>query len=50
MTWEQPTVVAPANMAFSRADMKTLIIANLCGWTVNTASVAAPGLGLRYPL
>lgn len=47
--WEQLTLVAPTNIAFGGADMKTLIIANLCGWTVNISPVAVPGLKLRYP-
>jgi gluconolactonase len=48
--WEQMTVIAPTNIAFGGPDLKTLIIANLCGWTVNISPVAVPGLKLRYPL
>jgi len=41
--------VAPTNIAFGGADMKTLIIASLCGWSIHTAPMPAPGLKLRYP-
>src|SRR6185503_5989105 len=32
--WEQLILVAPTNIAFGGADMKTLLIANLCGWNL----------------
>jgi gluconolactonase len=47
--WEQLMLVAPTNIAFGGADMKTLIIASLCGWSVNTAPMDVPGLRVRYP-
>lgn len=47
--WEQLMLVAPTNIAFGDADMKTLIIASLCGWSVHTAPMAVPGLKLHYP-
>jgi gluconolactonase len=47
--WEQLKLAAPTNIAFGGADMKTLIIASLCGWAVHTAPMAAPGLPVRYP-
>lgn len=47
--WEQLMLVAPTNIAFGGSDMKTLIIASLCGWSVHTAPMAAPGLPVRYP-
>ncbi len=47
--WEQLQLVAPTNIAFGGADMKTLIIASLCGWSIHTAPMPAPGLKLRYP-
>jgi gluconolactonase len=47
--WEQLMLVAPTNIAFGGADMKTLIIASLCGWSVHTASMPVAGLRLRYP-
>ena len=37
------------NIAFGGPDMKTLIIASLCGWSVHTARLDVPGLPLRYP-
>ena len=47
--WEQLMLVAPTNIAFGDPDMKTLIIASLCGWSVHMAPMAVPGLKLRYP-
>ncbi len=47
--WEQLNLVAPTNIAFGGSDMKTLIIAGLCGWSVHTAPMSVPGLKLRYP-
>ena len=47
--WEQLYLVAPTNIAFGGPDMKTLLIASLCGWAVHTAPMAAPGLKLCYP-
>jgi len=47
--WEQLELVAPTNVAFGGKDMKTLIIASLCGWSVHTARVDVPGLPVRYP-
>ena len=47
--WEQLSLVAPTNIAFGGADMKTLIVASLCGWSVHTAPMPVPGLKLRYP-
>lgn len=47
--WEQLMLIAPTNIAFGGADMKTLIIASVCGWSVHTAPVAIPGLPVRYP-
>lgn len=47
--WEQLMLVAPTNIAFGGPDMKTLIIASLCGWSVHVAAMATPGLRLRYP-
>ncbi|MBX3582400.1 MAG: SMP-30/gluconolactonase/LRE family protein [Rhizobiaceae bacterium] len=47
--WEQLMLVAPTNIAFGGPDMKTLIIASLCGWSVHTAPVPVAGLPVRYP-
>jgi gluconolactonase len=47
--WEQLMLVAPTNIAFGGADMRTLIIASLCGWSVHTAPMDIAGLKLRYP-
>ncbi|MDQ3560447.1 MAG: SMP-30/gluconolactonase/LRE family protein, partial [Pseudomonadota bacterium] len=48
--WEQLKLLAPTNIAFGGPDMRSLIIASLCGWSVHTAPVAVPGLPLRYPV
>ena len=47
--WEQLMLVAPTNIAFGGSDMKTLIVASLCGWSVHTAPMAVRGLPVRYP-
>jgi gluconolactonase len=47
--WEQLMLVAPTNIAFGGPDMKTLIIASLCGWSVHTAPMPVAGLPVRYP-
>jgi gluconolactonase len=47
--WEQLMLVAPTNIAFGGPDMKTLIIASLCGWSVHTAPMDVPGIKVRYP-
>ena len=47
--WQQLQLIAPTNIAFGGPDMKTLIIASLCGWSIHTAAMPIPGLGLRYP-
>lgn len=47
--WQQLYLLAPTNVAFGGDDMKTLIIAGLCGWSVHTARVEVPGLPVRYP-
>jgi hypothetical protein len=47
--WEQLMLIAPTNIAFGGPDMRTLIIASLCGWSVHVATVDVPGFGLRYP-
>jgi gluconolactonase len=47
--WEQLRLLAPTNIAFGGADLSTLIIASLCGWSIHTAPVAVPGLPVRYP-
>jgi gluconolactonase len=47
--WEQLMLVAPTNIAFGGADMKTLIIASLCGWSVHKAPMDVPGIPVRYP-
>jgi len=47
--WEQLSLLAPTNVAFGGPDMKTLIIASLCGWSVHTAKMDVPGLPVRYP-
>lgn len=47
--WEQLILIAPTNIAFGGSDMKTLLIANLCGWSLATAPVETPGLRVNYP-
>lgn len=47
--WEQLMLVAPTNIAFGGADMKTLLIANLCGWNLASALVEVAGLSVKYP-
>jgi len=47
--WQQLNLLAPTNVAFGGPDMKTLIIASLCGWSVHTARLDIAGLPVRYP-
>lgn len=47
--WQQLMLIAPTNIAFGGADMKTLFIANLCGWNIVTAAMDIPGLPVQYP-
>ena len=47
--WQQLQLVAPTNIAFGGANMQTLIIASLCGWSVHTAVMPVAGLRLCYP-
>ena len=47
--WEQLMLIAPTNIAFGGREMRDLIIASVCGWSVHTAKVDVPGLPLRYP-
>ena len=47
--WEQLMLVAPTNIAFAGDDMKTLVIASLCGWSIHTAPMPVAGLPVRYP-
>lgn len=47
--WEQLMLIAPTNIAFAGADMKTLLIASLCGWNLITAKMDLAGLPVQYP-
>ncbi len=47
--WQQLQLIAPTNIAFGGPDMKTLIIASLCGWSIHTTAMPIEGLRLRYP-
>jgi gluconolactonase len=47
--WEQLILVAPTNIAFGGAELKTLLIANLCGWSLATAPMEVAGLPVQYP-
>jgi len=47
--WEQSLLIAPTNIAFGGPDMKTLLIANLCGWNIITAAMDVPGIRVQYP-
>jgi sugar lactone lactonase YvrE len=48
--WEQLMLIAPTNIAFGGTDMKTLLIANLCGWNLASARMETAGLPVKYPL
>ena len=47
--WEQLKLVAPTNIAFGGPDLKTLLIANLCGWNLASAPMSIAGLPVQYP-
>ncbi|MBZ0295696.1 MAG: SMP-30/gluconolactonase/LRE family protein [Anaerolineae bacterium] len=47
--WEQLILIAPTNIAFGGSDMKTLLIASLCGWNIATAQIDVAGLPVQYP-
>jgi gluconolactonase len=47
--WEQLMLIAPTNIAFGGPDLKTLIVASVCGWSVHTAPMPVAGLPVRYP-
>lgn len=47
--WEQLILIAPTNIAFGGPDLKTLLIANLCGWNIVTAPMDVAGLPVKYP-
>jgi gluconolactonase len=47
--WEQLILIAPTNIAFGGQDMKTLLIASLCGWNITTAAMDIAGLPVQYP-
>ena len=47
--WDPLMLVAPTNIAFGGADMKTLLIANPCGWKLATAPMDVPGMRVQYP-
>lgn len=47
--WEQLILVAPTNIAFGGTDLKTLLIANLCGWGLAAAEQDVAGLPVKYP-
>lgn len=47
--WEQLMLVAPTNIAFGGPNLKTLLIANLCGWNLCSAPMDVPGLPVQYP-
>ena len=47
--WEQLKLIAPTNIAFGGNDMKTLLIANLCGWNLISAEMEIAGLPVKYP-
>lgn len=47
--WEQLMLIAPTNIAFGGPDLKTLIVASVCGWAVHAALMPVAGLPLRYP-
>ncbi len=47
--WEQLKLIAPTNIAFGGPDLKTLLIASLCGWNITSAPVEIAGLPVKYP-
>ena len=47
--WQQLMLIAPTNIAFGGSDMKTLLIANLCGWNLCSTTMDVPGLPVKYP-
>jgi gluconolactonase len=47
--WEQLMLIAPTNIAFGGKDMKTLLIANLCGWNLVIAQMEVAGVSVQYP-
>lgn len=47
--WEQLILIAPTNIAFGGADLKTLLIASLGGWNIITAPMETAGLPVQYP-
>jgi gluconolactonase len=47
--WEQLMLIAPTNIAFGGRDLKTLLIANLCGLNLVTAPMEIAGLPVQYP-
>ncbi len=48
-SFDWPACWKKSLIAFGGFDMKLLIIASLCGWSVHTAPMAALGLPVRYP-
>ena len=47
--WEQLMLVAPTNIAFGGPELKTLIIAAICGWAVHTAPMPCPACRCAIP-
>lgn len=47
--WERLILNAPTNIAFGGPDLKTLLIASLCGWNLVTAPMPIAGLPVKYP-
>ena len=47
--WRQLSLIAPTNVAFGGTDMKTLIIASLCGWFIHTSPMEIAGLPFATP-
>lgn len=47
--WEQLILLAPTNIAFGGANLRTLIVANLFGRNLATGPTDITGLAVRYP-
>jgi sugar lactone lactonase YvrE len=47
--WSGEEVLSPTNIAFAGADLRTLVLASLCGRTVKQLDVWVAGQALHYP-
>lgn len=47
--WSGEEMLSPTNIAFAGADLRTLVLASLCGRTVKAVDAWVPGRPLAYP-